>query len=90
MDDDIRELQAEIRKLKKTIDWYQDENRELNRTIEELEKRIEKQNNEIIDLQLRWERAMSEDDVLDEVLPTHLLENLWARETAKKLMQALY
>ena len=90
MDDDIRELQAEIRQLKKTIDWYYNENRELNRKIEELEEKIEEQNDEIIDLQLRWERAMSEDDVFDEVLPPHLVENLWARETVKKLIQALY
>jgi chromosome segregation ATPase len=85
-DDDIKELQAEIRQLKKTIDWYYNENRELNGKIEELEEKIEEQNEEIIDLQLRWERAMSEDDVFDEVLPPHLVENLWARETVKKLI----
>lgn len=89
-DEQISELKERIKKLEKSLAWYQEENRDLNYQIRTLEAKVERQESEIIDLQLRWERAMSEDDVFDEVLPPHLVENLWARETAKKLMQALY
>lgn len=85
----ISDLQNEVKKLKASLAFYQEANHGLNWEITELRRKLEELTADVISLEEKLDGYLSQDDVLDVLLPPHLVGDTWARETAKKMIKSL-